>query len=149
MTLPDAPTCEVCAVPLSDERLDELRRSSGVPNTCSPKCARKRRLRRADESQRRRGVRQPPRERATPTLGPLAKAAMRVETGSKRRKLLVLIATYADAGEESPAAGTLAAKLGRPVPVLDALLAALEREGLLEVERRPPPQRNAYRVVLQ
>ena len=155
MTLPataERLTCQVCAAPISPERLDELEKSQGVPNTCSPRCAKRRHKRRARASQVRRGVRtqRPPRERVEPVLGPTAKAAMRVETGSKRRRLLVLIAAFADAGEASPAAGTLAVRLGVKVRVIDALLAALEREGLLAVERGDVTrsERNRYRVTL-
>jgi DNA-binding MarR family transcriptional regulator len=76
---------------------------------------------------------------------------MRVDAGgTKRLKLLVLIAAYADAGEPSPAAGTLAARMQLPVPAVDQLLAALERQGLVEVVRGDVTkhERNTYRLRL-
>jgi DNA-binding MarR family transcriptional regulator len=70
-------------------------------------------------------------------LGPLAKRAMRVDCGGKKRlKLLVLLAAYADAGEPSPPARVLAERLGIQVPDLDRLLKALQRDGHLKVAWR-------------
>jgi DNA-binding IscR family transcriptional regulator len=68
--------------------------------------------------------------------------------GSKCHRLLVLIAAYADAGEESPAVATLAAKIRVPANVIDLLLARLERDELVHVERgdRERRERNRYRL---
>jgi hypothetical protein len=92
-----------------------------------------------------------------PVLGPLAKRAMRVDPGgNKRRKLLVLIAAYADAGEPSPPVKALARRLGiRKVQDVDHLLRRLARDGHVEVAWRasePGPggaRRNVYRLRLE
>jgi hypothetical protein len=100
--------------------------------TCSYCGAKKRRWKNTPSNQRLRAkrVRLPPRERVEPVLGPLARAAAKTPVGgSKRRKLLVLLAAYADAGESSPGAATLATRLKVPMRVFDGLLAALERDG--------------------
>ncbi len=70
-----------------------------------------------------------------PVLGPLAKRAMRTDTGGKKRlRLLVLIAAFADAGGVSPPARGLCRRLGiEKVKDLDHLLKALARDGHLEV----------------
>jgi DNA-binding Lrp family transcriptional regulator len=54
--------------------------------------------------------------------------------GTKRRKLLVLIAAYADAGEPSPPMRQLSDRLGLPAKVIDRLLDRLEQDGWLTVE---------------
>jgi DNA-binding MarR family transcriptional regulator len=79
-------------------------------------------------------------------LGPLAKRAMRIHAGGdKRRKLLVLICAYADAGEPSPAVATLAARLKLPNQAIDPLLDHLQQDGFLTVARREH-HRNVYTV---
>jgi DNA-binding MarR family transcriptional regulator len=90
------------------------------------------------------------RERVEPVLGPLAKRAMRTDVGGKKRlKLLVLIAAYADAGEPSPAAQTLAERVGVDIPTFDALLKRLQRDGHLKVARQKGRQRrNVYELHL-
>ena len=100
------------------------------------------------------------RERVRPVAGPLFRqvAALGVERigGTKRRKLLALLAAYADAGESSPSARVLVATLGLPggrwlaFRTFDHLLGLLERDGLLRVERSPwgSNERNRYTLTL-
>jgi hypothetical protein len=91
----------------------------------------------------------------TPVRGPTFRrvAALRVEQvgGVKRLKVLALLGAYADAGEPSPPARELLRRLGWPptqsnMRRFDVLLARLQLDGWLAVERRPG-QRNAYRVL--
>jgi hypothetical protein len=100
---------------------------------------------------------------SSPVLGPMAKAALRVETrGQKRRKLLVLIAAYADAGNSSPGFALLGPRLQflewapagprrrRAVKRLDELVAALQRDGLLEIVAPADPRQQratTYRLL--
>jgi hypothetical protein len=70
-----------------------------------------------------------------PTAGPQFRWAARQDVGGqKRRRLLCLIAAFADAGEPSPPVNVLArqANLGG-WRVVDGLLAALERDGFIQV----------------
>ena len=84
------------------------------------------------------------------TLGPLARAALRLPAGgAKRRKVLVMVAAYADAGERSPSITQLArgTKLSRWV-VLN-VIDRLQADGLLIVERRHEAKcqpRNVYAI---
>jgi hypothetical protein len=91
-----------------------------------------------------------PDERVQPVLGTLARQAMRVDAGGgKRRKLLTLVAAYADAGEASPSLRTLASGLKVNWQSAEALLKLLERDGFLEVAwRQGRDQRNVYTVRL-
>lgn len=146
MTATPPQHCEVCRGPIGEERHTD---PGTFAFTCSTKCKEVRARRLKNRSRRRRGIqkRYTPREQVQPKLGPLAKAAMRVETGEKRRKLLVLIAAYADAGEESPAVATLAARTGLKVKKLDLLLCSLTRDGHLHVTRTRN-KRNRYQVTV-
>jgi hypothetical protein len=96
---------------------------------------------------------------AQPTAGPLFKWAAKQDVGGqKRRRLLCLVAAYADAGEPSPPAYELARRAGIPLnpspQVFDGLLKALVRDGLLEVRwkaGKPGPtggRRNVYTLKL-
>ena len=81
-----------------------------------------------------------------PVLGPSARHAARLPTkGRKRRRLLVLIGAYHDAGVD-PSVRMLAARTGLTTSAVIRLVDALERDGLLEVERRPSPERYRYRL---
>ena len=73
-------------------------------------------------------------------------AALPVE-GHKRRKLLCLLAAYADAGEPNPPVRILAQRLHLPVRKVDALLRRLEADGYLRVARERD-QRNRYELLL-
>src|SRR5687767_7016507 len=101
----------------------------------------------------------PERKAPSPVAGPIFKraAALPVE-GAKRRKLLCLLAAYADAGETSPAMVELARRLELDPVVVDHLLDALVRDGLLKVEwagkgrpgaRASAGRRNVYALVLE
>jgi len=150
MTLPvqTAEKCIICSASISVKRREELAGSEAAFATCTPRCSKRRQRR----SQRRRGLgKHFPRERVKPVLGPRAKGAMRAlrcthpKTDEKRRKLLVLIAAYADAGEQSPAVRTFALKLRISINSVDQLLGALERDGFVEIERRKH-ERNRYQL---
>lgn len=80
-----------------------------------------------------------------PTAGENVQRASRLPIhGAKRLKTLLLIAAWIDAGHQ-PSIGELAARLGLHRVAVVALIDHLERDGLLEVERRWP-ERNAYRI---
>ena len=83
-----------------------------------------------------------------PVLGPRARAAMRLPAGgSKRQKVLVLIAAYLDAGESSPSIRDLAGRCHLDAPLVALLVSRLARDGLIEVEwRAGPERRNVYRL---
>ena len=86
------------------------------------------------------------REAAVPVLGPNARAAARLTAGGrKRHKLLVLIGAWLDAGVD-PSVRMLAARGGFTRASVIRLIEALERDGLLEVEHRPSPARDRYRL---
>jgi DNA-binding MarR family transcriptional regulator len=81
-----------------------------------------------------------------PVIGPRARQAARLPAkGRKRHKLLVLIGAYHDTGVD-PSVRMLAARTGLPRAAVIRLVDALERDGLLEVERRSAPQRYRYRL---
>jgi hypothetical protein len=99
-------------------------------------------------------------------MGPLAREALRLPLDGEQRKLLVLIAAYADAGEHSPSLRVLGARLagqerwnGRAkvnesgdlaIGKLDWLLRGLIRKGLLRVRWRAEEhtKRNVYELRL-
>lgn len=87
---------------------------------------------------------------AQPVLGPAAKAAARLPIdGTKRRKVLVLIAAYADAGEKSPSIRELAERARLDRLIVANVVDRLARDGLLEVDwRAGPDRRNVYRLRL-
>ena len=79
-----------------------------------------------------------------PTLGPEARRAARLTTkGHKRRRLLILIGAYHDAGCH-PSVRMLSAHTALTTATVIRLLGALARDGLLEIERRPSPERDRY-----
>jgi hypothetical protein len=102
-------------------------------------------------------------EEIQPLMGPRARAAFKLPIeGQKRRKLLVLIAAYADAGECSPGwrqLGPRLAFLGWQDPPtrkiatrFTQLFDALEREGWLEItqptgQERAERKRAVYRLL--
>ncbi len=67
-------------------------------------------------------------------------------TGQKRRKLLVLIAAYIDAGRADPSIRELSKRLKLQRFVVIALVDALERDGLLTVQRASG-ERNRYALI--
>src|SRR4051812_21928894 len=71
-------------------------------------------------------------------------AAQRIE-GTKRRKLLALIAAYSDGGQPSCSADELAERLGWEPIKVRVLLERLEADGLVERTRN---RRRRYRVLL-
>lgn len=93
-----------------------------------------------------------PRARPTkePVMGPLTRQAMNVPLRGEPRRLLVLLAAYADAGERSPSARELSARMHCSVKRIDTLCRLLYREGLLSVRRRAErgTQRNVYKLRL-
>ena len=79
-----------------------------------------------------------------PVLGPTARAAAKLPAkGDKRHKLLVLIGAFHDGGI-NPSVRMLAKHTGLTTAQVIRLLAALEGDGLLVIERRPSPQRDIY-----
>jgi hypothetical protein len=84
------------------------------------------------------------REAPVPVLGRNARAAARMPTkGNKRRRLLILIGAFHDAGcDPSVRQLSLRSRFGRATVI--RLIEALERDELLEVERRPSPERYRY-----
>jgi hypothetical protein len=87
-----------------------------------------------------------------PVAGPLFKQAARLDVGgAKRRRLLCLLAAYADAGEHSPTVRQLAqqAKIPGGWRKVDQLLRLLERDGVVEVRWAKHGQaRNVYELYL-
>jgi hypothetical protein len=75
---------------------------------------------------------------------------MAVPLRGEPRRLLVLLAAYADAGERSPSARELAERMHCSVKRVDTLCRLLYREGVLLVRRRAEPgtQRNVYKLSL-
>jgi len=86
----------------------------------------------------------------TPRAGAIFAAAAKTPTGgAKRQKLLLLLAGFADAGEESPPMRDLSKRLRMPPPAIDALLQLLERDGVVEVTwSTGPHERNRYELRL-
>jgi DNA-binding transcriptional ArsR family regulator len=93
-----------------------------------------------------------PRTSATPVLGPRARRASdisktwQVDTG---RRVLILLAAYADAGEISPSVRELTSRLKLTIEQLDIELRKLAAGGLIWVEWHADPQdnRNRYRLL--
>jgi DNA-binding MarR family transcriptional regulator len=85
-----------------------------------------------------------------PRAGELFALAAKVPAGgAQRRKLLLLLAAYADAGEPSPPVRQLAKRLRMPIGGVDALLKLLERDGHLVVHwRAGDGRRNLYELRL-
>jgi hypothetical protein len=69
--------------------------------------------------------------------------------GTKRKRVLAVIAAYQDEGHQ-PSVREIArrAKVKRGPHETLALIARLERDGLLRVQWAKPPARNRYEVVL-
>jgi DNA-binding transcriptional ArsR family regulator len=70
--------------------------------------------------------------------------------GRKRRALLLLLAAYADAGCDDPAANELVARIkDLNIGGFDGLLRLLEEAGLVTVDRDPGQRRrNRYALLL-
>jgi hypothetical protein len=88
---------------------------------------------------------------AKPVAGPTFRAAAALPVdGAKRRRLLCLLAAYADAGEHSPRMRELSRITGFEVPMIDQLLKALQRDGYVRVPWRAsdhhPHRRNVYEL---
>ncbi len=86
------------------------------------------------------------RENIQPVLGDGARLAFRMSAGwkSKRdQKVLVLLAAFSDAGERSPLARDVAARVGIEVSELDHALGSLAACGAIWTVRRWR-QRNVY-----
>jgi hypothetical protein len=88
-----------------------------------------------------------------PVAGPLFRRIAKVQIhGTKRRKLVLLLAAYRDSDPTyRPPVRELAARLGlgtgiRAVKHVDYLLARLEQDGILVVHRTPH-ERNRYEIV--
>ncbi|HET7053875.1 MAG TPA: hypothetical protein VFI09_08175 [Solirubrobacterales bacterium] len=80
-------------------------------------------------------------------LGPEARRAFAAPIeGSKRRKVLILIAAYLDAGRPDPSISELAARARLRRLAVVAIVDRLERDGWLGVERAPR-RRNVYRLL--
>jgi biotin operon repressor len=84
-----------------------------------------------------------------PVAGPTFRrvAAMNI-AGGKRRKVLALIAAYADGGCRPPTTGQLARHLGLSPQKVAALLKRLERDGLVVPTRRGRGRRSPLRYRL-
>jgi hypothetical protein len=81
----------------------------------------------------------PVNEVAPPKRGPMLEWAMSEEVAGSRipplyRKLLCLLAAYADGGNPSPSLSALASRLAIPMPEVMWLLRALEIEGWISAE---------------
>jgi hypothetical protein len=88
------------------------------------------------------------RESVEPIAGERFRRAATLDIeGAKRRKLLCLLAAYADAGEPSPPMRELVRRLGLPKRTnIDGLLKLLERDGFLRVRwgSQERDERNVY-----
>lgn len=87
---------------------------------------------------------------AAPILGEKARLALQVDAGGrKRRKLLVLLAAYADAGISDPPMRELMGRTGiDDVRQVDQLLRMLAKQGLIHVDwAHGRPQRNTYELL--
>ncbi len=82
--------------------------------------------------------------RSAAQLGPNARRALAPPVeGAKRRKVLVLVAAFIDAGRVDPSISELAARAKLHRGAVVRLVDRLEREGLLTVHRCPN-ERNRY-----
>jgi hypothetical protein len=93
-----------------------------------------------------------PRTSASPVLGPRARHAADISKtwqGDTGRRVLILIAAYADAGEISPSVRELTTRLKLTIEQLDTELRKLAAGGLIWVEWRADPRgnRNRYRLL--
>jgi hypothetical protein len=88
-----------------------------------------------------------------PVAGPLFRRAAALPIpGEKRRRLLSLLAAWADAGETSPPMRDLVKRLGHTPKKIDQLLSSLGTDGWIAVEWAGPggpghrggPRRNRY-----
>ncbi|HET7052461.1 MAG TPA: hypothetical protein VFI09_00920 [Solirubrobacterales bacterium] len=80
-------------------------------------------------------------------LGPNTRRALVLPVeGTKRRKVLVLIAAYADAGRDDPAISELSQRSGLTYRQVVFVVDRLEADGWLEV-RRSHQRRNRYRLL--
>jgi DNA-binding IclR family transcriptional regulator len=75
-----------------------------------------------------------------PVAGPLFLAAARVDVGGRRRrKVFALVAAYADVDQRAPSITDLAARLGLKPRAVVGLLARLEADGFVTVDRSARP----------
>jgi DNA-binding transcriptional ArsR family regulator len=93
-----------------------------------------------------------PRPSATPILGSRARQAADISKpwrDDSGRRVLILLAAYADAGEISPSIRELTERLKLTIPQLDAELRKLAAGGLIWVEWHADPRdnRNRYRLL--
>jgi hypothetical protein len=89
-----------------------------------------------------------------PQTYPLARRVLAADVeGSKRKRVLAVIAAYLDEGY-APSVREIAERAKVPgarsrIPRTLALLRRLEADGLLRIESAPPPGRNRYEIVLE
>jgi DNA-binding MarR family transcriptional regulator len=86
-----------------------------------------------------------------PVAGPLFRQAAKIDAGGdKRRKLLCLLAAYADAGIDDPSIAQLAKRAQIPRGIVVVVVEKLEAAGLLAVYRGDPTrqERNRYTLYL-
>ena len=85
-----------------------------------------------------------------PVAGATFKHAARLPIdGTKRRKVLLLIAAYLDAGAPDPSCAMLGRRVGLPSQVVATLVDRLEADGFLSVERATEKRegfRNRYAI---
>jgi DNA-binding Lrp family transcriptional regulator len=75
-----------------------------------------------------------------PVAGPLFLAAARVNVGGRRRrKVFALLGAFADVGQSAPPITELAARLGLKPRAVVGLLARLEADGHLKIDRSARP----------
>lgn len=91
-----------------------------------------------------------------PVLGPLARGAARMkivdDQGGRLRRLLILIAAFADAGEDAPLVADLACRLGVNAGAIPSMLRELARQDLIYIRRslqRAERYRYAYELTPQ
>jgi DNA-binding MarR family transcriptional regulator len=85
-----------------------------------------------------------------PVRGPRFAAVLRMRIdGTKRHRVLALIAAYLDAGVDDPSITELAERARLPRIAVVQLVDKLEADGLVEIERAPREDRlarNRYRL---
>jgi DNA-binding transcriptional ArsR family regulator len=75
-----------------------------------------------------------------PVAGPLFLAAARVDVGGRRRrKTYALLGAFADVGQPAPSITELASRLGLKPRTVVGLLARLEADGFVTIDRSARP----------